>query len=77
MHAVNKKKTSYRELTVLELEHNQEVVTHIKMNLIQREEHVTKATINIIKSLHTSGIPPRKTMNIFNNLEVGVFCLNP
>ena len=72
MYIVKKRKTSYWEITTLELEHNHELVTPTKMQLIQRERHVTTAARNILKTLHMSGVPPRQSMDVFSNIKGGV-----
>ena len=72
MYVVKKRKTSYWEITTLELEHNHELVTPTKMQLIQRERHVTTAARNILKTLHMSGVPPRQSMDVFSNIKGGV-----
>ncbi|XP_074376745.1 protein FAR1-RELATED SEQUENCE 5-like [Apium graveolens] len=71
IYVINRRNTRHWEITSLELNHNHEVVSPSKMNLIKRERHVTAAQKNLIKSLHVSGIEPRQQMNIFGKMHGG------
>ncbi|XP_074347011.1 protein FAR1-RELATED SEQUENCE 5-like [Apium graveolens] len=71
IYVINRRNTRHWEITSLELNHNHDVVSPSKMNLIKRERHVTAAQKNLIKSLHVSGIAPRQQMNIFGKMHEG------
>ncbi|XP_074336721.1 protein FAR1-RELATED SEQUENCE 5-like [Apium graveolens] len=71
IYVINRRDTRHWEITSLELNHNHDVVSPSKMNLIKRERHVTAAQKNLIKSLHVSGIAPRQQMNIFGKMHGG------
>ncbi|XP_074327058.1 protein FAR1-RELATED SEQUENCE 5-like [Apium graveolens] len=71
IYVINRRNTKHWERTSLELNHNHNVVSPSKMNLIKRERHVTAAQKNLIKSLHVSVIAPRQQINIFGKMHEG------
>ncbi|XP_074328313.1 protein FAR1-RELATED SEQUENCE 5-like [Apium graveolens] len=71
IYVINRRNTRHWEITSLELNHNHDVVSPSKMNLIKRERHITAAQKNLIKSFHVSGIAPKQQMNIFGKMHEG------
>ncbi|KAL8109782.1 hypothetical protein AgCh_025756 [Apium graveolens] len=71
IYVINRRNTRHWEITSLELNHNHDVVSPSKMNLIKKERHVTAGQKNLIKNLHVSGIAPRQQMNIFGKMHGG------
>ncbi|XP_074346426.1 protein FAR1-RELATED SEQUENCE 5-like [Apium graveolens] len=71
IYVINRRNTRHWEIKSLELNHNHNVVSPSKINLIKRERHVTATQKNLIKSLHVSGIAPRQQMNIFGKIHGG------
>ncbi|XP_074378227.1 protein FAR1-RELATED SEQUENCE 5-like [Apium graveolens] len=68
---INRQNTRHWEITSLDLNYNHDVVSPSEMSLIKREQHVTAAQKNLIKSLHVSGIAPIQQMNIFGKMHGG------
>ena len=60
------------ELTTLEFEHNHEVVTPSKINLIQCERHVRLAARNVIKILNILDTDPSQILSLFSTIKGGV-----
>lgn len=60
------------ELITLEFEHNHEVVTPSKINLIQCERHVRLAARNVIKILNILDTDPSQILSLFSTIKGGV-----